>query len=282
MEALDPDLLPAVSLPVRSPRLVAGRSDGGAWVVAGDHREPGAGEILRVDAGGKVVWRAPIGPVLDLDVLGGDEAVLIEEGDEGVSVVLLELRGRRRELLRLDDARCLAATDRRVLVGRSNGVVLVRGSRDPAVLDWGLSRCAIGQVARGPRAGTWWALEGGERSTLHLLGPDLEPRWSTACHLRAPRMAPVPGREAVWVADGESPLVRRFGPGGILDREVSDLPLLGLGAGLAADGGGVLWCAPGAILRLDARGELVATRGGYRLLSDLDAVPSRASGGRDP
>ena len=95
----------------------------------------------------------------------------------------------------------------------------------------------------------------------------LVPHWSRSCGLADPRLAAVPGEERVWIASGNHGRVARLGPGGSLEIAGIELPLRSIAEGVAEPDGGVTWCAGGALLRLDRRGALVRTQGGFGVLA---------------
>lgn len=269
---VDEDDLPRSVIPVASPRMVCARPPGGAWIVAAGVR--GGSRLCLVGAGHEVEARMDVGYVHGLGVLGDGDAVVLEATAAGTCVVRFDGDGERGLLERLPSARCLATDGRWVLVGGGEGVLLLATDPEPGLSGWGLSGRSIDQVECGPWPGWWWALEGEGEGTMHLLGPRLVPRWSRSCGVFDARMAPVPGVESVWVADGARGRAVCLGPGGGLLVELLDLPLRGVGCGRGTADGGVVWGAGGALLHLDVRGVLVRTQGGFgRLSAVASAIP---------
>ena len=134
-----------------------------------------------------------------------------------------------------------------------------------AVLALGAGPAEPLALAPGPRAGEWWLLDG-HPAGLGLLGPQLATRWSVRTQLAATSLAPVPGRERVWLAAGAS--AQLFGAGGALE--------------LALELAGGPWCAAsatdegvrllgiGAVLELETWGNqarIARTQGGFEGLA---------------
>ena len=140
--------------------------------------------------------------------------------------------------------------------------------------------------ADAPVADGWWCLDVTQGGRLVRLGPDLSERWSVAVAIQPLHLVPVPGEERVWLASATQPHARRYGPGGQLELDLEDLPLSGLDRGLAwgvrpaspgrrgpRASGGVLLVAPGALLHLDAAGQLAPGQGGFDYLVDVAGRP---------
>jgi len=113
-----------------------------------------------------------------------------------------------------------------------------------------------------------WALDGAGTGRVLLLAPDLTVRWTVNLPRRAAHLAAVRGEERVWLANTDSACVLRYGPGGALELDRCGLPLPGLDRAVAWRDGLVV-AAVGAILRLDASGNLMPGQGGFDALSDL-------------
>ena len=111
-------------------------------------------------------------------------------------------------------------------------------------------------------------LDGTGDGWLYLLDGSLATAWRERTALQALHLAPVAGEERVWLASSTQPMVRRYGPKGRLELERGNLPLGGLDRALAWRDG-LLATAPGAILRLDAAGNLAPGQGGFAFLVDL-------------
>jgi hypothetical protein len=225
--------------------------------------------------------QAGLGPVLDLEVLPGGEALVVELGLAGPARVSVARGGSGPKplvtLLELDGATCAAARSARqpgqpvtdVLVGDdAGGLTLVRDGQVVATRALGGE---LGDLAPGP-AGTWFVLEVASPGRLHLLDADLALLWSIDTGLKAQGLAVVPGEERVWLVDSTQPLARRFGPGGGLELEALLLASDAAGA-LARPGGGVVIATPGALLRLDGQGGSLPGQGGFDHLVDLAPQP---------
>jgi hypothetical protein len=110
---------------------------------------------------------------------------------------------------------------------------------------------------------------------LLLLDEELDVCWTAELDAGARSLAPVAGEGRVWVSGEQPPFPLRLGGGGVLELEPEPLALLGAVRGAAARDGGLFVAAPGAVLRLDARGAALPGQGGFNYLADLDPVPER-------
>jgi hypothetical protein len=275
---LDADLLVARRVELDWPLEVESCRDGGAWVLrSGDGTPTGSCRLDRIADDGSVAFEVAVGRCTDLAALEARFALVIEKGSgaNGVDRLLrLGDEGGQRVLFETSDLSCVADSRAAVAVGTERGEVV---RLDPRVEGAVLDRVHLGgrvlDLAPGPSPGSLWVLvdEGGAR--LHLLGPDLALCWAVDVGLAAGHLAPIEGEERVWLADTLRPVVRRFGPGGVLEVERTDLPLAGLDRAVAWSGGGVLLAAPGAILHLDRGGRLRPGQGGFDFLVDLDRAP---------
>jgi hypothetical protein len=273
---LDASLRPRVSIPVDSPRFVAARRGGGAWVATDPRTGTGEGEILLFDGEGSPRRRRSVGRVKALACLEGGDAVVIAEdlvgtppGEGADLLVRLSPEGGVRKLLRLEGATCIAVAASQVLVGRrGGGVMLLTLSPSPALLRWGLGDRDIVQVAAG-REG-WWALEAGEEVQVHRLDATLHREWSRSTGWERAVLAVAPGHDSAWVVEAAGGEARRLGAEGDREEEVFDLPRLAIAAASADVSGAVTLASGGALLRLEANGRLLLTRGGFGSLSDLD------------
>ena len=270
--SLDRRLLLQRSVELRSPVEVASAEAGGVWVTSQLEDWPlGAHRLVRLDADGERLAEFHAGALQDLDALGGG-VITIEwnrPSNADDRVLYVDARGWPTTLFEAPDLSCVAAgRNGELLVGTRVGeLFLLRMSSGAADL---LAQRQVGgeiaDLALGPEPGAWWVLDAHSPARLILLDSDLSERWSVVHQLSASHLVPVPDRERVWIADGSEPVVRRYGAGGTLELHRSRLPLGGLGRGLALPGGEVLLVAPGALLHLDERGELLPGQGGFAFL----------------
>ncbi len=331
---LDADLIEVADVDLRWPLEVEGRADGAFWCArAAEGLEDGAFELSLHGPDGTVRRTDRFGPVLDLDVLGGADALLVEARvGEDPAAWRTRADGARWIVLQTHALRCATGTADRVLAGTDAGELLlydadgtrtllavrhvalqvidvapgpglvgedVEGHEPPAARTAGTASAPTtrrprgtvgppgtdGAAAGGAVAGTvpagqpetlgvsWWVLglDAQGLGRLLALGPALEVRWEVATGLRPRHLIPVPGRVRAWVADITAPRVRRFGPGGVLEVDRDDLQVLGLDRGVAWPDAGVVLTAPGALLRLDAAGNLRPSQGGFHYPVDLTA-----------
>ncbi|MBK8179880.1 MAG: hypothetical protein IPK67_13560 [Planctomycetes bacterium] len=272
---LDRNLLVVREVGMRAPIEVEACSDHGAWVVGALDGDPlGRHQLARLDPAGMVTARAPLGALMDLALCEQDGAVVVDLGPTGARVSEFDAGAGILWQRDWPGAACAAAAGRWVLVGGSSGGLarFDRGtpSAAPLLVAWGSS---VADVAPGPTADTWWALDAGSGHRLALLGADLSARWTRATQISALHLAPVPGKEQVWLADSTLPLVRRYGSGGVQEIERSDMAQGGLDRAAALAGGGALFTTPGALLSLDAWGRNAPGQGGFDFLVDVAVGP---------
>lgn len=272
--SLDKDFLLLGAVHLRSPTELEPARGGGVWVLSqrgsislGPHR------LLLLAGDGEVRGRWEFGAARALCAV--DEGVLLIEWGAGSSDRLWFIQEGQAPVLLFQAAGLVsaAASDRAVLVGGSSGEVwlLERSLAGARLATVELPGGEISDVARGPRPGQWWVLDVSGGARLLLLDARLGTVFATDVGLAAGYVVPVPGEERAWVADLGEPRARRFGPGGVLELDV-DVPLAGLGRGLGRPGGGAVYVAPGALLHLDASGQLAPGQGGFDFLIDLARV----------
>lgn len=274
---LDASLHVALHFPLAWPVEVEACRDGGAWILRPGNGSPiGTWRLDRIAADGTQIAEVSLGTCLDLDVLDGRDALVIElgTGAGGADRVLrLGTHGSLQPLHEAPGLVCVADSRGSVAVGTTQGdVIRLERAANGDLLDRVHLGGEIGDLAPGPWPGSLWALDVTGSARLILLDADLAVRWSVPVGLHALHLAPVPGEERVWIADSTEPIVRRFGPGGVIELDRRDLPLLGLDRAAAWIDGGALLAAPGAILRIDAAGRILPGQGGFAFLVDLDAV----------
>jgi len=275
---LDRDLVPVRRFALASPVEVE-PAQGGLWVLSARESGPlGPHDLFRVDYRGTPLARAAFEAVVDLATLDGGDALLVEwrvAGAREDRALRVGPTGEVRELASGLGFSCVAGRGPRVVVGTESGEVLAfPADGSGSLLAQRFLGVQITDLAPSPHPGTWWALEAGGGSRLFLLDDDLETSWEVATFLRALHLVPVlrgRGTGGVWLADSTEPLVRRYGLEGELEIERGDLPLSGLDRGLALASGGVLFCAPGALVHVGPDGSLQPGQGGFRFLVDVTA-----------
>jgi len=280
---LDAELLLRTKKRVQRPLRVAGRVDGGAWILhaMGSRTEPHG--LLRIDEWGVTQAATSLAESLDLVTWRGRDALVIERGTGagGVDRVLrFAAGGRETRLFEGPGLRCLGVQGERLLVGDAQGGVTVllpdKGEARPRVVPCGEAAVAsLVAVSATDRDAGWWLLLDDFAGTLARLGPDLRPLWSTATRVNASGLVASLTGDGVWLADETRPVVCRYGERGRL-RFQRDVSLAGLARGVALAEGGVLFTAPGALLRFDEHGQAQPGQGGFQFLVDVTAVPARA------
>lgn len=271
---LDADLLLARRIAVDWPLDVEPAHDGGLWVLrSAAGTSTSTHRLDRFDADGALVTELWLERATDLDVLAGGEQALVVEERAGSPSRLIRVRteGGLFPLLEQAGLVCAAGERDAALVGTSTGEVLRVHAVTGAVLARARVGLRIADLAPGPAPGTAWALDDAANGRVILLEADLGVRWSRALSRPAAHLAPVRGEERVWLANTLEPCVVRFGPGGLLELERCGLPLPGLDRALAWRGGAIV-TAVGAILRLDAQGNLRPGQGGFEFAVDVAPV----------
>lgn len=273
---LGPDLLLQRALDLPAPTEIEARRDGGAWVLSAEGGGPlGPHRLLRLDAQATPLASTGIGAPLDLAAVDGEDALVTELAAGGLGrLSRVTADGSTQVLVEEPGLACAAGRGSQALAGTSGGEVLLIALPGGAVLARRALGGPIGDVAPGPGAGEWWALDVGGQPRLHLLAADLAPKWSASSGLRALHLVEVPGEERVWLADTTESRLRRYGPGGVLEIDRYDLRLSGLDRGTSWIGGGLLCVAPGALLHLDVQGRPAPGQGGFRFLVDAARVPA--------
>jgi hypothetical protein len=277
IHGLDADLIRARSFACRAPLALRARRDGGLWVLRARERAPGSRQrVERRDAQGDLRAMVELDSCVDLERDADDAALVIEARAAGHTDRAWRVRddGSLVLLLERDHLSCATAALDSIALGTSNGdLVRIDARAEGRVLAEAHLDARLGDLAPGPEAGTLWALDVRRPGRLYLLEENLDVRWSVRVELSAAHLAPVLGEERVWLCDGAEPRWRRFGPSGVLELERSLLPLGGLERALAWTDGGVVWIAPGAVMRADAQGRSKPGQGGFNYLVDLDRVP---------
>lgn len=272
---LDRDLHVALRHELRWPVLVAARADGGVWVARALERGPhGAHELVRFDAYAQPHERYELPAVRALCAADGARAWVLSAAGAGPAQLLHIEPGREpRSIAHFAGAQLLCALSATELaIGSGAGRLWLVDAAGDVRAERRLEG-ALAALAPGPSAGQCWALERAADARLWLFGAKLEPLRVLRTGLEGGRLASERGAERVWVADARRRHARRFGAHGRLELDWTDVPLAGLMAGSAESGGGGLWLAPGALLRVDARGGLAPGQGGFGHAHDLARVP---------
>lgn len=269
---LDGDLIAVRELQLAWPVAVAPRADGGLWVLRSGNATASFGmRLSSLAADGVEESETWIEAGETLALLDGRDALVVEHGTgpNGVDRVLrVAPDGAARVLLDEPHLNGLCTSRGTVVAGTTDGR-LVRYEADGSrkLLAKALWTASFGALAEGGPPGAFFALDTSAQHRLEFVGDDLARRWSVVLGFDARHIGVVPGEERVWVADVNGSRVRRYGPGGVLERE-HVLPAHALDHPVAfADG--VLVTAPGAILRIDSAGQPRPGQGGFAWLSDL-------------
>jgi len=268
---LDRDLFPTELVTLRAPTRLAAAPRGGVYVVnASDGRPGGAHGLRYILPGAEVLWERALGPVLDLQS-DGIQGALVEAlpAGEGLARVLaVNPRGEMRPLV-VGDVLSVARVGEQFLVGFESGLLQLWTSEGLAPVAEFDAGGAVADVAPAGGAG-WWVLshcaERGTRLSLH--DRSLGMRWSRNTHSSALRLVPGPGPVVWCVADSDRPVVSRFGVSGAVELQVEPLVAV-LDRGFALSDGGLLWVAPGVLLRLDSEGLVRPGQGGFGFLVDV-------------
>lgn len=276
--ALDRDLLELRRVGLDRPVELGLRSDRGLWVAsAGPGGPVGPHELRRLTGEGVREQELAIGALLDLEVVDGQDALLVElASGPGRRVLRVPSAGLAVEVERSPDAFCAAGRRAELLIGGESGSLRLYREPSPvpvAQRDFG---GVVSDLAPGPDDGSWFVLDshgGPNARRLALLERDLSSRWERAAGIAALHLVPVPGAERVWLSDPSGAVARRFGPGGALELSYVPLALVGADRGAARPDGSVVFAAPGALLELDSSGQPRPGQGGFDFLSDVEALP---------
>ena len=289
--AMDRDFLIATSAAVESPVRVEAMGDGGAYALSAIGGSPiGPHGLVHVDSQGGLQQVGVLGAGIDLAKAGDDQVFVVEMGLWGADSRVLRVElgqgapvgaALRRDLVLF--AVSPGATSVGVHVGKGasrSGLSVLVGSDTGTLTRYDETGARVQQVtglageiadvAPGPDGG-WWVLDVAAPNRLLRLDRDLDLLWAVETGLHSESLAPVQGEERVWIADSTEPLVRRFGPGGVLELSAATVATdFSRGAGLLS---GEFWVAsPGAALRIDGFGAGLPSQGGFDYLVDLSSV----------
>lgn len=274
---LDDELVARRTIDCGWPRDVEARADGGLWVL----RSGGPSSILgdRLDSfspAGDLENEMSLAAASELALCEGRDAITIEAGaaaNGADRVWRVAPDGSATILFEAPALACLLCVGRDVWLGARTGrLVRIASDGSRRVVAAFDHDAEWGALAAGPRPGELFALDLRAPRRLCLLSAELELRRATVLGFDARALAPIASTGRVWLADSSGARVRRYGPAGQLELEVP-VSLFGPDRPLALADGGVLCAAPGAILRLDADGQVLPGQGGFSFLSDLARAP---------
>ncbi|MBI5364430.1 MAG: hypothetical protein HZA53_14715 [Planctomycetes bacterium] len=273
---LDGDLIVVRELQLAWPVALAPRVDGGLWVLRSGNATASFGmRLSSLAASGVEESETWIEAGEQLAVVDGRDALVVEYGTGANSVdrvLRVQPDGAARVVLEDAHLHGLCASRGTVVVGTTDGrLARYEASGSKRLLAKATWTASFGALAEGGPPGAFFALDTSAQHRLEFVGDDLARRWSVPIGFDARHLGVVAGEERVWVADVNGSRVRRYGPGGVLERD-HVLPAHALDHPVAfADG--VLVATPGAILRVDSAGQPRPGQGGFAWLSDL--VPAR-------
>jgi hypothetical protein len=264
---LDADLIVARRIAVDWPLEVEPTRDGGLWVLRSDDGQATSSSRLdRFDRDGNLLTELFLESCAVLSILEGDEALVLERINSSVRLSRVRTEGSLVPLLDRPDLLSVAGSRSSILVGTSTGALLRIDPHTGAVLVQVQLDGTIGDVAPGPTPGTAFALD--TQGRLFLLDEDLSIRWAAGVPYPCAHLGAVSDEVRVWIADTSSPHARRYGPNGVVELDVQNLPSPALDRAVAWKSHGALLLTPGAILHVDEHGALAPGQGGFAWLSD--------------
>jgi hypothetical protein len=290
VERLDPALRPQQLVRTPSPLRIAALAAGGAWILcassvpplsssAADPAAPRRSEheLRRIDDAGRGIESHRVGVPVDLCCADDGAALLLERGvGSTASLRCFPLTAAPTALASIPEAGCLAAATQRILVGTTDGRLVLLDAQGylERERDW---NGAILDLAAAAATREWWMLlrpasGASTRTELWRLDAALHARWQVPIELSARQLIPVPRREQVWLADAETARVLRVGADGRIELEPAAAPQRGISGGQGLADGGALFVTPGAILHVSSNGDWLAGQGGFDALVDLSAL----------
>lgn len=277
---IDEDLVEMVGVGLPGPERVAARRDGAAWVVAGRGTIVAEREDLwLVHSDGSSAKLAALGPVRDLACLNERDALVVEGAwtQALVRVLRLDRHGAVRQLCVWPAGSAVAGAGDRVLLGTQSGACVLfdaNAVHGPVLARVGLG-VEVSDVA--PAAGGgWWVVGGASGTRLWKLDGNLKIVVERDLGGTIDGLAATPSGAAVerlWLPRAGQPWLLAVGADG---RTELDVDLTSVGPVLRGDGlpdAGALFAAGGFVLRVDVRGRLAATQGGFDWLVDAAGVP---------
>jgi len=278
---LDHDLIEVGRIGVPYALELEPSADGRIWVVSASALGPlGPHELRRMDLLGQVDVRVGVGPLFDLASCDGQAALLVVGRSDGQREALeVAPSGAVRPLSVGASLSCVAGAGARAVVAGHDGWIrsydLTSAGTPPLER---LVGGVIADVAPGPVRGGFYVLDvagGPTQRRLSLVSADLSTLWTRSLGCGALHLSVSPDRQRVWVADGAAQMARRFGAGGALELAFAALPLPGVERGVASADGGVIFAAPGALVRLGATGAALPGQGGFDFLVDVAELRAR-------
>lgn len=259
--ALDGGLFPSRVLELRAPLALA-PSTRGLWVVSAAEGTPrGRHRVLLLGPEGDPRVDLVLPPVRAAEPLAGGALALLVGSGPDTHLMWVGPDAHLRRVVQLPDALALATDGEGLLVANAGGELW--SLPDPGLPRAGRRRWLDLRpmaLAPGPRGG-WWVL--GEGGRLLLLDQGLAVQLERELPLGNPRLARGgDGSGALWVVDGARGQALRVESDGGDGARAQKLPAAGLEGGWATADGGLLAVAAGALLRLDAGGDLVRAQGG--------------------
>lgn len=219
-----------------------------------------------------------LGPIVDLETQSDGSALLVEFGLVGRSSRILLADVQLSEFVQHSGAVAVCGSVQKVTAGAATTtqMVVFVGDDGGRVTRYGPGGVGQAAVDLGGQIGDLAALPGGGLLVLDTASPgrligldeNLAVVWSVATGIAAQAMVVTPGGGQVWLADANQPLARRYGAHGALELSV-DLPAADVSGGLGLADGGVLLTTPGAVIRIDAWGQIQPGQGGFNYLTDI-------------
>lgn len=275
---LDEDLILARRASVDWPIAVAGRPDGGAWVLRSTLASPdGPARLLRLDPEGVIRSETEFSACAGLAVLADGSALVLEKssgGEDGDRVVRCNEAGVVAIVHRGRSLTCVSASKGSIAVGDAHGIVR-RVSIDPVgevLADVDLHEKIL-EIESDSTGAAFWVLTASGGATIHRLDADFDVRGSIEAGSSSTRIASHVDPDRIWLIDGARSTVRRLGPRGIVEIERGELPLAGSASAVGNSHGGLSIVNPGSVLLLDPAGRTRAGLGGFAHLVDVDRVP---------
>jgi hypothetical protein len=269
---LDEDLVLARRVRIEWPTAVAGRPDGGAWVLRSSSGAPsGPTRLVRLDSNGAIRSETVFSACASLDSLDDGSAIVLDGSDR---VALCDETGRVEIVYRGRELTCIAGSKDSFAVWDSQGT-LVRVSLDPLgdILARVDLRERISVLESDSDVGHLWALTASECATIHRLDDDLSIEWSAGAGSVGTRLASDHDPNRIWLVDESQSVIRRLGRNGVVELEREELPIVGPSGAVRDPRGGLLIIGAGCVLPLDSTGKTRPGQGGFAHLADVDRVP---------
>lgn len=275
---LDEDLILARRSIISWPTAVAGRPDGGAWILRSAlGSSVGPARLLRLDSEGAIRSETVLPACAGLTSLGDGSAIVLEKASEGDGrdrIVRCDEDGGVEVVYRGRSLTCVAGWKGSIGVGDAHGIVL-RVSLDPVgavIADIDLHERVL-EMESDSIADHFWVLTASEHATIHRLDADLVVQWSAEAGSPATSLASHGDPDRIWLVDGSRSMVRRLGEHGVVELEKGELPIVGPSRAVRSSCGGLSIASPGCVFHLDSTGRTRPGQGGFAHLIDVDRVP---------